>query len=177
MTEIQPFATSPEALMERLSAMGIAYTLHHHKPVFTADEAAFLVDEISGCHVKNLFVRDKKERMALIVVPDELSLDLKALAPAIGLDRLSFGSPERLWDNLGVRPGSVCPYAVLNDTKCAVKLVLHKGVADADIVVAHPMINTMSIAVKSADMLRFLESTGHIPQIIDLKQYARSIAA
>jgi len=163
--------------MALLDDMGIAYTLYHHRPVFTADEAAFLRDEIPGCHVKNLFVRDKKERMALLVVPDELSLDLKAVAPAIGLDRLSFGSPERLWDNLGVRPGSVCPYSVMNDTACAVKLVLHKGVADADIVIAHPMINTMSIAVASFGLLRFLESTGHSPLIIDLNRYARCTAA
>lgn len=163
--------------MAHLDGMNIPYDLHHHRPVFTADEAAFLRDEIPGLHVKNLFVRDKKERMCLIVVPDELSLDLKSLAPALGLDRLSFGSPERLWANLGVRPGSVCPYAVMNDRAGAVKLVLHNAIAEAPRVVAHPMINTMSIAVSSGDLLRFVQSTGHDPMIVDLNQYSRGVAA
>jgi len=171
--ENQPFAVSPDALMARLDDMGIAYTLHHHKAVFTADEAAFLQDEIPGCHIKNLFVRDRKEVMALIVLPDEISLDLNAVAPAIGLGRVSFGSPERLWARLGVRPGSVNPFCAMNDTDGVVKVVLHKGVAEADIVVAHPMINTMSLAIGARDLLRFLEAVGHTPQIIDLAQYAR----
>jgi len=172
-----PLPTPPAALMARLDAMGIAYTLHHHKAVFTGAEAAFLKKDIPAVHVKNLFVRDKKERMALIVVPDEISLDLKALAPAIDLDRLSFGSPERLWTYLGVRPGSVCPFAAINDTEGQVKVVLDKSAADATFMCAHPMLNTMSVALSGADMVRFLTEIGHPPQILDLSAFERVEAA
>ncbi|HEY8963524.1 MAG TPA: prolyl-tRNA synthetase associated domain-containing protein [Alphaproteobacteria bacterium] len=181
MTENQtfdpPYALSPDALLAHLTDLGIVYERHHHDPIFTAAEGGHLKALIPGIHVKNLFVRDKKERMALIVVPDEISLDLKTLAPAIGLDRLSFGSPERLWANLGVRPGSVCPYAAMNDQKGLVKVVVHQAIAEGPRIVAHPMINTQSIVVSSADLLRFLQNCGHTPQIIDLNAYARCDAA
>ncbi len=177
MSENEPLPTSPEALMDRLSGMGIAFTLHNHKAVFTCEESDFLKDVIPGVHVKNLFLKDKKDRMALVVVPHEINVDLKALAPAIGLDRISFGSPERLWTHLGVRPGSVCPFAALNDTAGLVQVIVHKSVAEAAILSAHPMLNTMSVELSGADLIKFLESVNHPPKIIDLSAFVRAIAA
>ncbi|MCB1538478.1 MAG: prolyl-tRNA synthetase associated domain-containing protein [Rhodospirillales bacterium] len=168
--------TPPQALMARLDAMGIPYVLHRHKPVFTCEESAFLKDVIPGLHVKNLFLRDKKGRMCLVVVPDELALDLKILAPVLGFDRFSFGSPERLWTHLGVRPGSVCPFAAINDTDGAVEVVLHRPVAEAPVISAHPMHNTMSLALSGPDVVRFLAAVNHPPRILDLAPYARAAA-
>ncbi|MBU6235839.1 MAG: prolyl-tRNA synthetase associated domain-containing protein, partial [Alphaproteobacteria bacterium] len=144
---------------------------------FTCEESAILKGHIPGIHVKNLFLKDKKDRMALVVVPDEISLDLKALAPVIGLDRISFGSPDRLWKYLGVRPGSVCPFAAMNDKEGAVQVIMHAPVASAPIMSAHPMLNTMSLELAGPDVVRFLESVGHPPKIIDLSNLAARTAA
>ena len=169
--------TPPEALLKKLDEMGIKHVLHRHKAVFTCEESAFLKNEIKGVHVKNLFVKDKKDRMALVTLRDEINTDLKALAPAIGLDRLSFGSPERLWQYLGVLPGSVCPFAVINDTACKVRMVLDKTAAEADIMSAHPMLNTMSVSISGPDLVRFLETVGHPPLILDMNNFNKASAA
>ncbi len=171
-----PLPTSPEALMEKLTGLGIAYELHRHQPVFTVEEAKALEQDIPGVHIKNLFLRDKKENMCMVVVPHDFALDLKALAPAIGLDRISFGSPERLFQYLGVRPGSVNPFAAMNDTTNAVSVVLHAEVASASVVSAHPMLNSMSLALSGPDIVRFLDSVGHPPKILDLGAFCRAAA-
>lgn len=175
MTENAPLPTSPEALMARLEAMGIPFVLHEHAAVFTVDEAAALKDRMNGVQVKNLFLKDKKDNMALVVLPDEMAIDLKALAPLIGLDRISFGSPERLWQYLGVRPGSVCPFCAMNDTGRSVKVVLHAPLATAR-VCAHPMLNTMSLEVEGPDLVRFLAECGHTPHLVDLTPCVRAAA-
>jgi Ala-tRNA(Pro) deacylase len=173
MDDQTPLPTPPEALMARLDAMGIPYVLHRHKPVFTAAEARFLEDVIPGVHIKNLFLKDKKDRMCLVVLPHEINVDLKALAPAIGLDRISFGSPERLWTYLGVRPGSVNPFCAMNDTQGRVKVFMDARAAGADTISAHPMLNTMSLALSGPDTVRFLESVAHAPTLLDLSAFAK----
>lgn len=172
-----PLPTPPEALLERLSAMGLAYTLYNHKAVFTCEESEYLKAEIPGLHVKNLFLRDKKDRMCLVVLPHEVSVDLKAIAPTLGMDRISFGSPERLFRYLGVYPGSVCPFAAINDTENQVQVFLDESVANADLVCAHPMLNTMSITLSSKDLLRFLDSIEHSPRILPLRDFHRQSSA
>lgn len=175
MNELPPFLVSPEALLARLDALGLAYTLYHHEAVFTAAEAAHLKKTIPALHLKNLFLRDKKERMRLVVLPDEINPDLKALAPAIGLDRISFGSPERLWKYLGVRPGSVCPFSAMNDTGNEVEVIVDAQAASADAVSVHPMINTMSVTISGPDMLRFLDSVGHSPRLLNLRDFQKTV--
>lgn len=172
MTDTPPLPTTPDALMASLSAMEIPFVLHHHAPIFTVADGTGLKAGIGGVHIKNLFVRDKSDRMALIVLPGEITLDLKAVAPAIGLGRLSFGSPERLWRYLGVTPGSVCPFAAVNDTQGLVKVVLHDAVATAAMLTAHPMINTMSVSLSGKDLVSYLVAAQHHPQILDLSAYA-----
>ncbi len=173
-TQDAPLPTPPEALMARLDAMGIPYRLHTHKAVFTAEEAAFLEGVIPGMHIKNLFLKDKKDRMALVVVPHDISLDLKTLAPAIGLDRISFGSPDRLWTYLGVRPGSVNPFCAMNDTGNAVQVIMHEAAATAPVLSAHPMLNTMSLEMAGPDIVRFLDSVGHKPRLLNLNAFCRA---
>lgn len=160
--------TAPEALLVLLSDLGIAYQLHHHPAFFTVAEGLVFEKNIPGGHCRNLFLKDKKGRMVLVSALNETVLDLKKLAAHLGYDRFSFGSPDRLWTYLGVRPGSVCPYAVVNDKAGDVPVVLDAGIMAYDIVNFHPLINTMTIGVKPADLVCFLEKTGHTPHIVDL---------
>ena len=160
--------TSPDGLMDVLRGLGIAFTLHHHRAVFTVAESEAVDAQIPGTHCRNLFLRDKKKNNFLLVLQNATDVDTKKLPEVIGSDRLSFGSAERLWEYLGVRPGSVCPYAIINDKGQNVKILLDKSMMETDIVNYHPLLNTMTIGVKPADLIKFIESTGHIPHIVDL---------
>ena len=163
-----PLPTAPETLLARLDALGVAYTLHRHKAVFTVAEAKEVEADIPGLHCRNLFLRDRKKRNFLLTLPDERPVDLKKLPPLIGADKLSFGSAERLWQHLGVRPGSVCPFAVINDPEREVTLCLDRGMMAAETVCYHPLLNTMTVALAPEGLLRFIESCGHSPHIVDL---------
>ena len=99
--------------------------------------------------------------------PGRRAVDLKRLGEVLGAGRLSFGSPERLRSHLGVEPGAVTPFAVVNDTQHKVTLVLDRGIADGGPVNAHPLTNTMTTAISFADLARFFEATGHAPQWLD----------
>ena len=166
MPEAAPL--TPDQLLARFDELDIAHTVYRHEPIFTVAEGEHLKASIPGLHCRNLFLRDKKEAMFLVVAANETPVDLSALPGKIGSGRLSFGSPERLWRHLGVRPGSVCPFAVANDKDLKVKIILDAGMMTAELVCYHPLDNTMSVTLAPADLLRFLESTGHRPHIIAL---------
>lgn len=167
LAEDQPLPTAPEEILARLESLGAPYTLHRHKAVFTVAESEAVDADIPGTHCRNLFLRDKKKANFLLCLQNATHVDVKKLPDVIGSDRLSFGSSDRLWDYLGVRPGSVCPYAIINDTQNQVKICLDASMMNHDIVNFHPLVNTMSIGVKPADLVRFIESCGHTPHIID----------
>ena len=164
--------TSPEELMARLTNWGIDYTLYHHKAVFTVAESEEVDAQIAGTHCRNLFLRDKKKNNFLVVLQNATDVDIKKLEPLIGASKLSFGSADRLWDYLGVRPGSVCPYSIINDTGNQVKICLDKSMMETEIVNYHPLLNTMTIGVKPADLIRFIEKCGHVPHIVDFSAAA-----
>jgi Ala-tRNA(Pro) deacylase len=164
--------TSPDQLMARLTELGIEFQLHRHKAVFTVAEAETVEHDIPGTHCRNLFLRDKKKNNFLVVLRNETEVDIKKLQPLIGADKISFGSSERLFEYLGVRPGSVCPYAIINDKNMDVKIVLEKGMMEVSRVNYHPLINTMTIGTTPANLQRFIESTGHTPYIVDLSAAA-----
>lgn len=172
MIDLPPMPTSPEELMAYLRGLGIAFDLHHHKAVFTVAESQAIDDKIPGTACRNLFLRDRKKNNFLLVLRHETEVDMKKLAAVIGSDKLSFGSPDRLWEYLGVRPGSVCPYAIYNDKGHNVKILLERGMMETDCVNYHPLINTMTIGVKPSDLIKFIESTGHEAHIIDLSAAA-----
>src|SRR5205814_7763660 len=139
---------SPQQLFARLDALGLAHRTVEHAPVFTVDQAKQHRGALPGHHIKNLFLRNKKEAMWLVVALEDRAIDLKRLGEALGAGRLSFGSPERLRRHLGVEPGSVTPLALINDQAQAVQLVLDRGLADGDGPVnVHPLVNTMTMAV------------------------------
>src|SRR5229473_8234810 len=158
---------SPQQLFARLQELGIAQRTVKHPPVFTVEEAKALRGDLPGHHVKNLFLRNKKEEMWLVVALEDRAVDLKWLGEALGAGRLSFGSAERLKRHLGVEPGSVTPLALINDPGGAVRLALDRGLGDGGPVNVHPLVNTMTTAVAPADLLRFFAATGHAPRWLD----------
>src|SRR6516162_5256861 len=115
---------TPQQLFDRLADLGIAHATVEHAPVFTVEQAKTHRGEVPGHHIKNLFLRNKKEEMWLVVALEDRAVDLKRLGEALAAGRLSFGSPERLSRYVGVEPGSVTPFAVINDTGHDVRLVL-----------------------------------------------------
>ena len=163
---------SPQQLLERLAQLGIDHRTVEHAPVFTVEQAKAHRGELPGHHIKNLFLRNKKEEMWLVVALEDRAIDLKRLGERLGAGRLSFGSPERLRKYLGVEPGSVTPFAVINDTNHDVRLVLDTGLKGGPQygapINAHPLTNTMTSAIALEDLLRFFEATGHAPQWLDL---------
>jgi Ala-tRNA(Pro) deacylase len=163
-----PLPTSPAQLLARLEALGIAYQNHAHAAVFTVDEAKALRGELHGGHIKNLFLRNKKEEMWLVVVEEDKRVDLKALGDRLGAGKLSFGSPDRLRRYLGVLPGAVTPFGIINDKDRAVKVVLDRDLLEKDPVNCHPLVNTMTTAISPQGLLKFLEAEGHKPEVIQL---------
>lgn len=153
--EQEALPTTPAQLFSFLDAHGIGYERYEHARVFTVAESAHLKNHIPGAHCRNLFLRDKKKSMFLVVAENDTPVDLKKLQDLLGCGRLSFGSAERLWTYLGVRPGSVCPFAVINDKECAVKVVLDKSMMDAKLVNYHPLVNDMTIGLSPAALRGF----------------------
>ncbi len=160
--------TSPDQLFAHLEGLGIRTRTVQHPPVFTVDEAKALRGDLPGAHIKNLFLRNKKGEMWLVVAEESRPIDLKALGERLGAGRLSFGSPERLMSYLGVVPGAVTPFALINDREGRVKVAIDKAVLERDPVNCHPLANDMTTAIAPQDLLAFIESSGHKPMILDL---------
>lgn len=159
---------TPDDLLALLDRSGLVHDTVSHAPVFRVGEADPVADALPGAHTKNLFLKDAKGRLWLVSAEAHAAVDLKALPAAIGAARLSFGSPERLWDALGVRPGSVSALALVNDDERQVTFVLDKALADADRVNFHPLANHMTSGLSAAAFRRFLETIGVVPLVVDL---------
>lgn len=158
---------SPGALLDYLDELGIDAQTAEHPPVFTVDEAKALRGDLPGAHTKNLFVRDKKGRMWLVVALESRPVELRATAERLGHKRFSFGSPRRLMEYLGVSPGSVTPFALVNDRSGSVRVALDEGLREVEPWNFHPLVNSMTTTVGAADMLRFLEAIDHGPVWLD----------
>lgn len=157
----------PQQLFERLDQLGIAHVSVEHPPVFTVEEAKALRGDLPGRHIKNLFLRNKKGEMWLVVALEDRAIDLKRLGEGLGGGRLSFGSAERLKQYLGVEPGAVTPLALINDSTRCVRLALDRAVVDGAPVNVHPLVNTMTTTMEPAALLRFFAATGHEPHWLD----------
>ncbi|HKV14025.1 MAG TPA: prolyl-tRNA synthetase associated domain-containing protein [Reyranella sp.] len=152
---------TPQQLFARLDALGLAHRSVEHAPVFTVEQAKAHRGALPGHHIKNLFLRNKKEQMWLVVALEDRAIDLKRLGEVLGAGRLSFGSADRLRRTLGVEPGSVTPFAVINDIDHRVTLALDRALADGGPINAHPLTNTMTTAIAFTDFQRFITATGH----------------
>jgi Ala-tRNA(Pro) deacylase len=159
-----------EALYERLRLMHITWRTHAHVPVFTVEEARNLRGQLPGTHTKNLFLEDKRGNLWLVVAREELRVDLNALSKAIGAPRFSFGRPENLVTALGIAPGAVTPFAMMNAAPGTVTIVLDRGMMDADTLNFHPCRNDRTTAIAAADLVRFLEGSGHAPRIENIPE-------
>lgn len=160
---------TPEELIAALARLGIATTRIDHEAVFTVAESKALRGKVAGHHTKNLFLKDKKGRLFLVSALESTRIDLKRLHLTLGASgRLSFGSAELLLDKLGVTPGSVTAFAVINDHAGAVTMVLDAGLTSGEPMNFHPLVNTATLRIGRDDMLAFLRATGHEPLIVAL---------
>ncbi|MEM7253215.1 MAG: prolyl-tRNA synthetase associated domain-containing protein [Pseudomonadota bacterium] len=159
---------TPAELLDYLVSLGIPHKTFAHPPVYTVEEAKRLRGSIDGAHTKNLFLRNKKGRMFLVTCLENRTLDLKALSARIGTRSLSFCKRERLDKYLGVIPGAVTPFAVVNDRNRAVTLILDDALRVATRLNFHPLDNARTTSISPEGLLRFLEATDHPPQWVDL---------
>jgi Ala-tRNA(Pro) deacylase len=157
---------TPETVFAALDKLGIAHSTVSHAPLFTVEQSQALRGQIPGAHTKNLFLKDRKDAMFLVTVMEDAVMDLKTLPERIGSHRLSFGSAERLMTYLGIAPGSVSPLAAINDTNRNVSVILDASLMRHDIINAHPLVNTMTTSLRREDLVAFLASIGHPPQVL-----------
>jgi Ala-tRNA(Pro) deacylase len=167
---------SPQNLFALLDRLGIRHTTVTHPPLFTVAESRDLRGQIEGGHTKNLYLKDKAGALFLIVAEEEARIELKAIHHRIGAKRVSFGSADLLAQHLGVTPGSVTPFAAINDTSGAVSVVLDAAMMRHQTLNFHPLINTMTTSIAAADLVTFLKATGHEPRILAVSEPAPSTA-
>lgn len=156
-------------LFARLEELGIAATTIEHAPVFTVEESQDLRGTIPGAHTKNLFLKDKDGRMVLVVAKEDTKVDLKALAKRLGFGRFSFGKPDLLMDVLGIEPGSVTAFALINEASSGLAAVVVDEVLMAFAEVnCHPLVNSATTRIATKDLIRFMEACGHVPRVLPL---------
>jgi len=156
-----------DALFAKFDALGISHKTHDHAPIFTVAEGAHIKASLPGAHTKNLFLKDKSGTLFLVCALGETEIAINKLHKSLDCKRLSFGKSDLLLETLGVTPGSVTLFAVMNDVKSAVTLVIDKALLDHDIVNFHPLKNDATTAISSADMLAFAKAVNHEPIVID----------
>lgn len=171
-----PQAMTPEQLFSRMDALGVAHRTYAHVPVFTVAEAAALRGSLPGGHCKSLFLKDKKGGFWLAVMLEERRIDLKKLAARLTAPRFSFGGAADLYRLLGVRPGSVTPFALLNDVDGLVTPVLDAGMLEHNPLNYHPLENDRTTAVAPGDLLRLIAASGHVPRIVELADLEPGVA-
>ena len=151
------------ALFDKLA---IATTTHEHVPVRTVEEAKLVHGGIPGGHCKNLFCKDEKGALWLIVALEDARIDLKAAPGKIGSKRLSFGKPDLLMEILGVEPGSVTPFGLINDRDTRVNVILDEAMMRHETLNFHPLRNDATTSIASTDLITFIRGTGHEPRVV-----------
>ncbi|MDE2383665.1 MAG: prolyl-tRNA synthetase associated domain-containing protein [Alphaproteobacteria bacterium] len=157
------------ALFEKL---GIATTTTEHIPVFTVEEARKVHDAIPGGHCKNLFCKDEKGALWLIVALEDARIDLKAAKDRIGSKRLTFGKPELLMEILGVEPGSVTPFGLINDKEARTNVILDEAMMRHAMLNFHPLKNDATTTISAGDLQTFIRATGHQPRVVAVSEPA-----
>jgi len=148
------------------SKLGIAVTTAEHAPVFTVEEAKRVHDGIPGGHCKNLFCKDEKGVLWLIVALEDSVINLKAAPAKIGSKRLTFGKPDLLMEIMGVEPGSVTPFGLINDKEARTNVILDAEMMKHDRLNFHPLQNNATTTIASADLVTFIKACGHHPRIV-----------
>lgn len=158
---------TPEDLFARLAGLGIAVTTIEHPPLHTVEDSKKLRGEIAGGHTKNLFLKDRKGGLFLVVLEEDAQVDLKRIHEIIGASgKVSFGSAELLVEVWGVQPGAVTPFGAMNDVEGRVAVIIDAALFEHAVLNHHPLVNTMTTTIRREDLVRFLEDTGHPPRIL-----------
>ena len=161
-----------QQLIALLDTLGIAHTTAEHPPVRTVEDSRRLRGNLAGGHVKNLFLKDKKGGYWLLAALEHTTVDLRVAATQLGAPRFSFAKTEDLTDILGIVPGAVSPFAIVNDVEGRVRVALDQSLLDSALLNFHPLRNDRTTTMASADLLKFLEAVDHPPQMIHLPDYA-----
>jgi Ala-tRNA(Pro) deacylase len=157
-----------DELFARLAKLGIATRTVEHPPLFTVAESSAIERDLPGGHTKNLFLKDAEGSLFLIVALAETKIDLKSLPKVLRCGRLSFGKPELLAEALGVKPGSVTAFAVMNDTVRRVSVIVDQALFAHETVNCHPLENTATTNIALDELLRFIRASGHEPRVVKL---------
>ena len=163
---------TPADLFALFDRLGIEHSTMEHPPFFTVEEGRPWHDKIPGLHCKNLFIKDRKGGIWLVVMPADKRADLGRLEKALGAPRFSFGRPDVLQEVLALTPGSVTPFGLLNDTQRRVTVILDEEMLESEWVNLHPLHNAASTTLRSAGLLRFVRALGYEPIIVRLPEAA-----
>jgi len=161
---------SRQELFDYLDGQNIAHNTLEHDPIFRVEDSLDIKAKRPGANTKNLFLKDKAGRFFLICAQSDSQIRINKLHPILGCKRLSFGKTEPLFELLGVTPGSVTLFSILNDAKHQVTLILDAALLNHDIVNFHPLLNDATTAISSSDMIAFAKATGHEPVILDFTE-------
>lgn len=159
---------TPADLFALFDRLDIEHSTVAHPPFFTVEEGRPWHDRIPGAHGKNLFLKDRKGGIWLVVMPAEKRADLGRLEKTLGAPRFSFARPDVLLDVLALTPGSVTPFGLINDTRRVVTVILDQDMLDSEWVNFHPLHNAASTTLRSADLVRFVRALGYDPVIVRL---------
>lgn len=157
-----------EELLSVLDKIGIEYTNHEHPAVYTVEEADLHHEGIDGVHSKNLFFKDRKKNLILIVTLSDKPIKIKEVEKKIDTKGLTFGKPELLAEVLGVIPGAVTPLAVINAKNHDLRVILDEEMMEHDLLNFHPIVNTATTTIRSKDLLKFMEHCNQGAEIIRL---------
>lgn len=171
MTALSSPATRSD-LFAYFDSLAIATRTVEHPAVFTVEESEKIDREMPGGHTKNLFLKDAKGRLFLVVAEARASIDMKSLHKVLDCARLSFGKPELLMAVLGITPGSVTAFSVINDRTAQVTAIIDETLMGFDTLNCHPLVNTATTNIARDDLLKFMRATGHDPRIVKLPAVA-----
>ncbi|WP_416897565.1 MAG: prolyl-tRNA synthetase associated domain-containing protein [Minwuia sp.] len=163
-------AATRDELMAFLDGLDVETETVEHPPVFTVEEAQAHRGDLDGGHTKNLFLKDKKGGLWLVVCLEDRRVDLKALRKRLGAPQFSFGKPDLLIEVLGIEPGSVTPFSLINDTEGRVTAVFDKGMLELSPLNFHPLKNDATTQITPQDLLKFARATGHEPVISEIDE-------
>jgi len=156
---------TPKELVEKLTELNLEFQLFNHEAVRTVAESKkveklFLSPEDGGGHIKNLYLRDSKKKNILLVASQDTNIDLKMMPKLLNSKRLSFGSSERLFENLGVRPGAVTPFSMMTGVKHSVELFMQYKLQESKLLYAHPLVNDCTVSISVEDLTKFMKEIG-----------------
>ena len=160
--------TSPEALYNLLKDLEIQFKVFKHPPLFTVNDAKKYRENMRGFHTKNLFLRDKKKKSYLVIAQEDSVIDLALLTERIKSSRLSFGSKERLFEELGVFPGAVTPLSVINNKKKNINIFLDSRMLGQDTIFCHPLVNDRTISLSYNSLIIYFDYLGLFFETISL---------